>query len=121
MFMQAPEASAVVSEASDAVEEDTACGASPADEVSDRDPANPAEENAFVEPDDPRELEKDVAWMNTRREQTENDPAARETLLQLLELAGGGATAIKGVDAQLADAIKVLLISSTHLLVCSLC
>lgn len=105
--MQAAEASEAMSEDSKAAEEDTACGCALADAASDKVGARFGKGQVFVEPDDPRELEQDVKWMDTPREQTENDPRTRETLVQLLELAGGGAKAIKGVNAELADLIKV--------------
>lgn len=105
--MQAPEASDAVSEDSKAAEEDTACGSAPADAASDKEGTKLRKGPVFVEPDDPMELEKDVQWMEKTREQTENDPRTRETLVQLLTLAGGGAKAIKGFDAELADLIKV--------------
>lgn len=105
--MQAPEASAVVSEGGAiAAEEDTACGSGPGDAASDKG-AKYRSSAVFVEPDDPRDLEQDVTWMDMAREQAENDPRTRETLVQLLEIAGRGAKAIKGVDAELADLIKV--------------
>lgn len=105
--MQAEDASDVVSEDSFAAEADTAFVSAPADATSDRERARLAKGQAFVDPDDPCELEPDVQWMDTAREQTENDPHTRETLLQLLELAGGGAKAFKDVDSELAELIKV--------------
>lgn len=90
-----------------AAEEDAACGSGPADASSDKEGAKSARRPVFVEPDDLRELEQDVQWMDTPREQAKNDPRTRETLVQLLALAGSGAKAINGFDADLAEAIKV--------------
>jgi hypothetical protein len=101
-WVQAPEASDAASEDSEEAVDDTACGGAP-----DKERARLAKGQIFVEPDDPRELEQDVKWMDTPRQQTESDPHTRATLLQLLELAGGGVKAFKGVDAGLADLIKV--------------
>jgi hypothetical protein len=105
--VQAPEASDAASEDSDEAVDDTACGGAPANASPDKERARLAKGQIFVEPDDPRELEQDVKWMDTPRQQTESDPHTRATLLQLLELAGGGVKAFKGVDAGLADLIKV--------------